>query len=141
MISIKSTLKNVKILHLAFLFTVPLFLLQLHLLHPAEHGVSNTVIFGFGAACLLDIVIASRFRDRMIAPSKELLRANPEDTAALNRWRAGSIISFTYAETIVLFGFALKVLGVGWNIAGIFFVVGILLLLAWTPRLDLPQTL
>ncbi len=138
MISLRTTPKNVKILHLAFLLTVPLFVIELRLLHPAAHGVSNTIIFGFGAACLLDIVIASHFRGRMITPSEELLRANPEDTVALNRWRAGSIISFTYAESIVLFGFALKVLGASWNIAGIFFVVGILLLLAWTPKLELP---
>ena len=72
----------------------------------------------------------------MISESATKLSTNPEDTEALRTWRSGQIISFTFAETVVLFGFVLKVLGARWNVAGSFFVVGILLLVAWRPKLD-----
>jgi hypothetical protein len=40
------------------------------------------------------------------------------------------------ASTIVLFGLVLKCLGATWNVASWFFIAGFLLLLAWTPRLN-----
>ena len=49
------------------------------------------------------------------------------------------VILSAHAETIALFGFALKWLGASWLIAGPFFALAFLLLLAWTPRLDLPS--
>jgi hypothetical protein len=72
----------------------------------------------------------------MIKPSEESLRSNPNDETALKKWRAGVIVSLGMASTIVLFGVLLRLMGATWNVASWFFIVGILLLLAWTPRLD-----
>lgn len=47
------------------------------------------------------------------------------------------ILSFVFSETIILFGLALRILGVPWKLAGLFYAVGTLLLLACTPKLDL----
>ncbi len=43
-------------------------------------------------------------------------------------------------NAVPLFGLLLKFLGASWNVAGPFFAVGILLMLVWTPRLELPST-
>src|SRR6266478_3490445 len=80
---------------------------------------------------------AAFLRRRMIKPSEESLRSNPDDESALKKWRTGVIVSLVMASTIVLFGLVLKFMGATWNVASWFFIVGILLLLAWTPRLDL----
>jgi hypothetical protein len=66
------------------------------------------------------------------------LGVDPQDATSLKQWRSGQIVSFAFAESVVLYGFLLKFLGAGWNIAGMFFVVGILVLLAWTPKLEVP---
>jgi hypothetical protein len=134
--SIESNLRSVRVLHLVFLLTVPLFIINLRVLQPAEHGISFVTVSVFVFLCLSDIAIAISFRARMITPSVERLRVNPQDAAALMRWRSGVITSFTFAETVVLFGFMLKILGAGWNIAGVFFALGSLLFVAWTPKLD-----
>ncbi len=85
------------------------------------------------------IIIALSFRSRKVHAAVEALQRNPEDATALSNWRLGNLLSLTFAETIVLFGFGLKCFGAGWNLAGIFFVVGVFLFLAWTPRLDVPS--
>ncbi|HEV1994298.1 MAG TPA: hypothetical protein VGR03_08205 [Candidatus Acidoferrum sp.] len=139
MTPIESTLRSVRVLHLIFLLTVALFIINLRMLQPAERGISFLTVSVFVLLCLSDIAIAISFRARMITPSIERLRVNPQDAAALGRWRSGVITSFTFAETVVLLGFMLKILGAGWNVAGVFFVVGILLLLAWAPKLDMSR--
>ena len=72
----------------------------------------------------------------MIKPSEESLRSNPNDESALKKWRMGVIVPLVMGSTIVLFGLVLKFMGATWNVASWFFFVGIVLLLAWTPRLD-----
>jgi uncharacterized membrane protein YgdD (TMEM256/DUF423 family) len=72
----------------------------------------------------------------MIKSSEESLRSNANDESALKKWRTGVIVSLVMASTIVLFGVVLKFMGETWNVASWFFIVGIVLLLAWTPRLD-----
>jgi hypothetical protein len=74
----------------------------------------------------------------MVTESAAKLSTNSEDTASLKRWRSGVLLSYTCAESVVLYGFALKLLGARWNVAGLFLVVGILLLVAWTPKLEGP---
>jgi hypothetical protein len=86
-----------------------------------------------------DIGIAFSFRTRKLHAAEERLRSNSQDAAALILWRSGVIISYCFAEAVVLFGFVLKILGGPWNIASIFFAVGVLLMLLWTPRLDVPS--
>jgi hypothetical protein len=67
---------------------------------------------------------------------REVLQREPEDSAALARWRFANILSCAFAESVTLLGFALKVLGASWGIAGWFFAGGLILLLLWTPRLE-----
>lgn len=137
MTSIETTLRNARMLQLGFLVAAALFLFQLRILKPAEHKVSPIIIASISLVSVSDIGIAIFFRKKLIKGSEERLRGNPDDMTALGKWRKGVIMSFTYAETVVLFGFVLKFLGARWNIAGPFFALGILLLLAWRPTLDL----
>ena len=54
--------------------------------------------------------------------------------AILRRWRAGNVLSFTFAESIMLLGVVLKFLGERWSIVAIFFAAGLLMLLLWAPK-------
>jgi hypothetical protein len=47
---------------------------------------------------------------------------------------AGNLVSFAFAESVMLFGVVLKFLGERWSVASLFFGVGLLLLLLWSPR-------
>jgi len=82
------------------------------------------------------IVIALIVRRRMLAPAVEILRLNPSDAKALNRWRTANVVSLIFAEAVALIGVAVRALGgSGWTVWS-FFVGAIVLMLLWTPRLD-----
>jgi hypothetical protein len=77
---------------------------------------------------------------RLVQPASEALQNNPEDATAAAQARKGTILSLVCCESVVLFGLVLKILGVPWNICGIFFAVGVFFMLAWRPRLELPRS-
>jgi hypothetical protein len=66
--------------------------------------------------------------------SEVILADQPEDTAALKRWRTGYIITYTLCETVVLFGFVLRFMGFTLSEVAPFYVVGFALLLLFGPR-------
>jgi predicted acyltransferase len=121
---------------LFFLIAALLYVLVLIQIRPSEKPLDLVVIGAIAFLCLIIIGVAIFLRSRMVAETAAKLSTNPQDTELLNRWRMGVITSFTFAETIVLFGFLLKILGARWNVAGAFLVTGILLLAAWRPKLE-----
>lgn len=132
-------LKGVRIIHAVFLVAAVVYvILPLKMIRGESQAPPATFAWaiGFTAATVLGFAVFRRLR--LIQPASEALRNNPEDTAALQQWMSGTIISLVCCECVVLFGLSLRITGVPWNICGIFYAVGILFLLAWTPKLDLP---
>jgi hypothetical protein len=72
----------------------------------------------------------------MVQPAIESLRLAAEDVRALNRGRVGTLISFVLVECVALCGFVLRVLGAPRPQALPFYLLAILFMLAWTPRLS-----
>ncbi len=66
--------------------------------------------------------------------SEAALADQPEDTAALKRWRTGYIITYTLCETVVLFGLVLRLMGFTLSEVAPFYVVGFALMLLFSPR-------
>jgi F0F1-type ATP synthase membrane subunit c/vacuolar-type H+-ATPase subunit K len=66
--------------------------------------------------------------------SEVILADQPEDTAALKRWRTGYIITYTMCETLALFGFVLRFMGFTLSEVAPFYVVGFALMLLFGPR-------
>ncbi len=79
------------------------------------------------------------FFHRMVGAAEEALRLRPEDSAALARWRTENIVCFVLCEAVALWGFLLRMLGGTFLRAAPFYAVAILLMLVWTPRLDVSQ--
>jgi hypothetical protein len=136
MAAAQKNLLEMRILYVAYLITWFMLLFAVQFLKPAEHPISLTMVGAFVLATLADVAIAVFLRGRHLATALEALRTNSGDAAALKQWRLGNLLSFNFAECVTLFGVALRFLGAGWKIAGVFFAVGLLLLVAWTPRLD-----
>lgn len=84
------------------------------------------------AITTLGIIFAVR---RLFVSRSEAMLANqPEDTAALNRWRSGYIIMFALSEAVALFGLALRILGFTLSQVAPFYLVGFVLILFFGPR-------
>jgi hypothetical protein len=136
MTSIKKALRVARVLHVALIVMVVIEFDVSYRLAPIQNQISPIIVYAITFVCLNDVGVAGFLRRRMIKPFEESLRSNPNDETALKKWRAGVIVSLGMASTIVLFGVLLRLMGATWNVASWFFIVGILLLLAWTPRLD-----
>jgi hypothetical protein len=136
MTPIEKTLRTARVLHVALLVMVLLYVDVSYRLSPVQNQISPILVYAISFVCLNVIGVAAFLRRRMIRPSEESLRSNPNDESALKKWRKGVVVSLVMALTIVLFGLELKIMGATWDVASWFFIVGTLLLLAWTPRLN-----
>lgn len=87
------------------------------------------------------IQVAHTLRQKLLFAPAAALISDPENAVLLRQWKAGNIVSFAFAESVMLFGVVLKFLGERWSIVSVFFGIGLLLLLLWSPRkIRLQQT-
>lgn len=107
---------------------------------PVSQTPTNAFVIAIGLLALSTLAGAFIAQTRLVQPASEALQNNPEDATAAAQARKGTILSLVCCESVVLFGLVLKILGVPWNICGIFFAVGVFFMLAWRPRLKLPRS-
>ncbi len=136
MTSIKKPLRVARVLHVALLVMVVVDFDISYRFAPIQNQISPILVYAITFVGLNEIGVAAFLRSRMIKPSEESLSSNPNDEPALKKWWTGVIVTLVMASTIVLFGLVLKFMGATWNVACWVFIMGTLLLLAWTPRLE-----
>jgi F0F1-type ATP synthase membrane subunit c/vacuolar-type H+-ATPase subunit K len=135
----QKNLRSLRIIHIAFLFAAVAYLAVPFLAPPSgSQPPPAAVVIGISVVGFSTWAAGIFIRTRMVQPAEDVLRNNPEDAAAVGRWRMGVILSLVFCESVVLFGLALRFVGASWNVCGVFYGVGIFFLLAWTPRLELP---
>jgi hypothetical protein len=98
-----------------------------------QQDVSTSLQYAFLVVSGSLIVAAIVIRQSTTGQAEEVLRRTPDDAQALARWRSGQIISFVLAESVVLFGFALRFLGAPLGRVLPFYAAGILLFLIFRP--------
>jgi ABC-type polysaccharide/polyol phosphate export permease len=91
-----------------------------------------TTLIGLVAATMFLAAIVVRMK--IVQPAVDLLQTNPDDRQSVVRWRSGSIISFVLAETVILFGLAMRVSGLGRNQTIPFYVAAVVLMIFLRPR-------
>src|SRR5690242_8378553 len=62
-------------------------------------------------ACVGMIAFMLLIRKRMLEASETAFRSDPNDAAALQRWRAAHILSCGISEGIALYGMVLRIIG------------------------------
>ncbi len=132
-----NTLQQVRILHAVFVTTWFLFVVVAQFfLPPGGQSTNLPPLFPMvvGAVVISEIGLAFFLRARYIGGAETILRGNPDDPAAIVKWRTGNLLSFCLAESVTLFGLMQKALGFDWKVAGTFYAVGLLLLILWAPR-------
>jgi hypothetical protein len=134
----KQSLRNIRIIHFAFLTLPALLFFLLTTIRVASKAEPAFLPKVLALLAVSEVGIAMSFRSRLIRPAVEKLQRSPRDAAAMEQWRRGNILSFVFATTVVLYGLVVRILGFSRNIAAWFFVAGFFLLLWWTPRLELP---
>jgi len=130
-----------RLVHIGLVFAAAAYLAVPSFLgKPLVTKTPMAMILALGAVAFASLAGAGLLRARLVPAAAEALRSNADDAGAIRRWRAVVILSLALAETAVLFGLALRLAGAPWKVCAIFYAAGIFLLLAWTPRLELPPS-
>jgi len=138
MANAQQSLRNVRISHFAFLTAPALLFFVLSPMRITGKAEPSFLPAVLAVLAFSEVGIATLFRGKMIRPAVNRLQQSPQDSAALAPWMSGNMLSFGFALTVVLYGVLIRVMGFSWTIAAWFFVAGFLLLVLWTPRLELP---
>lgn len=129
-----STFQRLRLIHTAFVFTWFMYIGLVVYLQLPEKPVPPVIPVALGVAAVSSISVARILRQKLLVEPARTLVSDPENAPILRRWVSGNIVSFAFAESIVLFGVVLRFLGERWRVAAIFFGAGLLLLLFWAPR-------
>ena len=133
-LTLENNVRSMRIVHAVLLSSMILYILMAEKLSHQEPHDIHMIWIGFQVSGLMILAIALFFRIKMLQPAAVTLQEKPADQTALARWRAGNILSFVLAETVVLFGFALRFIGgTTWQSLP-FYIVGIALMLVWWPH-------
>lgn len=101
----------------------------------APTGSPNPVIL-YAVTVMAITLVALMFvmRRVLVLRSAAALAAQPNDAAALHRWRTGHLVTYCLCEAIALYGLVLRFLGFGSFQVAPFYLAGFILLLFYVPR-------
>ncbi len=121
-----------QIMRFAFLASIALYAYLVVSL--PSHATPNPVIFLPISLVAVTLLIGVFVTRRMfLARTEKILAVNPEDSAALARWRMGYLVAYALSEAIVLFGIVLHFLGFSFRQVAPFFLTSFLLILFLAP--------
>lgn len=141
MASREKTVAGIWMIYASFVITFFLYILMIQMAKPAEKPVTPVIIGAFAFVAISCAPTGALLRKRFLDGAAESLRKDPQDSKGLGLWRTGNILSFCFAESAMLFGVALKFLGARWAVSGMFFVLGLSLMIWWLPKLEIyPST-
>ncbi|MGH9740351.1 MAG: hypothetical protein ACRD4X_17450 [Candidatus Acidiferrales bacterium] len=134
-LTIDGTLRVLRVIYAALVSAIVFYAwIPGGMLHIAVQPIDRALYVGIAVVAVLSAVMAVVMRNRMLQPALATLRTNPADAASHRRWRTGSLVSYSLALAVVLYGFALRMIGATFGQAAPFYAVGFALMLLWWPR-------
>ncbi len=141
---VESAIKFVRILQIAMLMSVLLFVAvgevagtTTRLSNPALS--SPTLFYALSMATITIVGVILVVRRTLVLQSAVALAARPNDLPTLSRWRAGYVMTYALSEAVALFGLVLRIIGFSLSQVASFYVAGFILLLFFGPRRPEPQ--
>jgi F0F1-type ATP synthase membrane subunit c/vacuolar-type H+-ATPase subunit K len=130
----ESSLKLLRTVQVAMLISIGLYAFIAQGYGPAPREVSLAFIYTMPALAIFVIGPILVVRGIFVKPAERALQENPENAVALNRWRAGYIVTFALSEAVALYGVVLRFVGIRFSQVIPFFVAGFILMLFFGPR-------
>jgi hypothetical protein len=94
----------------------------------------RNVYFAITLIAITTVGIIFAVRRLFVLQPEETLVSEPENAAALNRWRAGYLVIYALSESVALFGLVLRILGFNLSEVMPFYLAGFALMLLFGPR-------
>jgi hypothetical protein len=134
---VRKLITELRVIQLMLLITIILFGVFVKGLQPTN-AIKKTLNIELILVGMVDAVIALGLRGKYFGPAESAVLEKPADMDAVMRWRKWTITSLVFAYSLGIYGFALAMYGAQRVEFLLFFGVSIVLLLLWTPRLNLP---
>ena len=94
----------------------------------------RNLYFAMTLVAITTVGMIFALRRLFVLRSEGTLASQPEDTAALNRWRTGYVAIYALSESVALFGLVLRILGFTLSEVTPFYLAGFALMLVFGPR-------
>jgi low temperature requirement protein LtrA len=130
----ESSLKLLRIVHLALLATIVFYAVIAELAHPAPRATTKAFFYIITGVALFAIEGIFFFRRRKLKPSEKVLSVTPDDVAALKTWRTAYIVIYALCESVALYGVVLRFVKFSLPQVAAFYIAGFVLLLYFSPR-------
>ena len=130
-----STLKMLRIVHIAMLISIGMYVIVGELVSPLSPVVGRpTFFYVLSVLSITTIGVILVVRRTLVLHSEATLRAKSSDLATLNRWRTGYLITYALSEVLALFGLLVRLAGFSLSQAVTFYLPGLVLILFFRPR-------
>jgi hypothetical protein len=127
--------KTVQMIRIALLVSIALYVfIGEHVGQSMAPAPNRNLYFVLTLVAITTVGMIFAVRRLFVLRSEATLAAQTEDTAALNRWRSGYIITYALSEAVAVFGLVLRIQGCTLSQVAPFYLVGFVLMLLFGPR-------
>src|SRR5437588_129672 len=123
-----AALKLLRIMQLAMMGSILAYAVAGQAASPSPRPVNPGLNYGFTAMAVMIIGVIFVVRRTLVLPSAENLAAHPEDSLALNHWKAGYLATYVLCEALAVFGLVLRLSGFSFQQSLPFYIGGFVLL-------------
>lgn len=132
--TLNDNLRTMRILYCTFVLSVFLYEFSAEQIGPEPNKANPIFVIGLAVVSLAIVIIALGLRRKYVGSAEETLRLSPDNPTALGRWRVGQILSLALAESVAVYGLALRLIGTPLKVAAPFYVGAIVLMALWWPQ-------
>jgi hypothetical protein len=136
---VEAAIKVVRAIQIAMLASVAFFVMAGELVGSIPKLNNPTIFYALSLATITIVGVILVVRRTLVLQSAAALATRPTDAAALNRWRAGYVMTYALSESIALFGLVLRLMGFTLSQVWSFYIAGFILLLFFSPRRPLSE--
>lgn len=128
-------LRSIRYMHVGIFMSVVLYIGVAEFVKRDRSGEISSEIYWTLAVVGAGLAATAFLVSQMVLdPAHQALHMEPNDAAAVGRWRVGYIIIFSCCEGLVICGFLARLLDATVAQAIPFYAVGLILLLLFHPR-------
>jgi hypothetical protein len=131
---IDQTVRSTRTLHSVFMVTVLLYVYMMHVVQRTPAALDPVLSWPIAGLAVFAWCAAYSLRLRRLSPIASRLQTAPDDASAIAKWRSYSIVSVAILESIVLFGFALYMMGGTTTQVAPFIVIPFATMPFWFPK-------
>jgi hypothetical protein len=130
----ESSLRQMNIIKMVMLASIVLYAIMAERMASVNNRVADSFFFAIAVMAVLMAITCFVLRRILVGPAEQTLQREPENKAALQRWRGGHMPVMAVSEAVALFGFVLRFQGAPLIRVAPFYIAGALLMLMLGPR-------